>query len=269
MSRPTVRGGFALMALICLAACGHSQSPGPSIAARPAGPTATAAPVSPDPLVGAVFLGGGDLHDCAAAVLHSKTRDLIVTAAHCLPGGDQATFVPGFTDGGGPAGVWTVDAVYLDPRWLSSQDPVADFAIARVHRDGAGSLEDAVGSGLALGHAPTPGSVVTITAYQGGAGGAPIGCSAATGTAAGGFPLVHCAGFGDGSSGGPWRSESSVVGLIGGLHGGGCDETLSYSPPFGDAVTQLLARAEAGGPADEPPETFADDCPVGPTTGIG
>ena len=261
MGGPTLRGALALMVLICVAACTRSVSSAPSPAARLAAPIATARPVSPDPLVGAVFPGAGETHTCAAAVLHSKTRDLIVTAAHCLADGTQTTFVPGFTDAGGPAGVWTVDAAYLDPRWQSNQDPVADYAIARVHRDGAEPLEDVVGRGLALGRAPAPGSVVTVTAYPLGVGGVPIGCSGSTDKAPGGFPLVRCAGFGDGTSGAPWRSESSVVGLIGGLQGGGCDETLSYSPPFDDAVTRLLTRAEAGGPADTVPEIFENDCP--------
>jgi hypothetical protein len=44
------------------------------------------------------------------------------------------------------------------------------------------------------------------------------------------------------------------------LEGGGCEEDVSYSPPFDDAVKQLLRRAEAGGPGDAVPTVFADDC---------
>jgi hypothetical protein len=32
------------------------------------------------------------------------------------------------------------------------------------------------------------------------------------------------------------------------------------SPPFNDAVTGLLARAEAGGPADAAPTSYTDTC---------
>ena len=31
--------------------------------------------------------------------------------------------------GGDPGDFWHIDAVYLDPRWVRRQDPVADFAI--------------------------------------------------------------------------------------------------------------------------------------------
>ncbi|MBV8292797.1 MAG: serine protease, partial [Mycobacterium sp.] len=47
---------------------------------------------------------------------------------------------------------------------------------------------------------------------------------------------------------------------IGGFHGGGCNDDVSYSPPFDGAVTSLLMRAEAGGPGDTGPTTFNDGC---------
>jgi hypothetical protein len=64
----------------------------------------------------------------------------------------------------------------------------------------------------------------------------------------------------DGTSGSPWLAGSVIAGLIGGLEGGGCQEDVSYSPPFDDAVTELLQRAEAGGPADVAPNDFDDEC---------
>ena len=64
----------------------------------------------------------------------------------------------------------------------------------------------------------------------------------------------------DGTSGSPWVSGSVITGLVGGLEGGGCQEDVSYSPPFDDAITRLLHRAEAGGPADVAPNDFDDEC---------
>src|SRR6516164_5740579 len=104
-----------------------------------------AAPVNPDPRVGAMFLGGTDLHACTGSVLHSAAGNLVLTAAHCLAGG-QATFVPGFTGQAAPGDFWTLDAVYLDPRWVAAKDPRADYAIARVSRPDGGSVEAVVGS---------------------------------------------------------------------------------------------------------------------------
>jgi hypothetical protein len=221
----------------------------------------TAAPVPPDPRVGAVFLGGGSLHTCTGGVLDSAAGDLILTAAHCVAEGVDATFVAGLKDTAAPEDVWHVDAVYLDPRWLQNQDPLADFAIARVSRASGGSVEAQAGGGLKLGPAPKPGTVITVSGYGMGVGGGPIGCRTATAPTNKGFPAFDCAELVDGLSGAPWIDGSNVTGVIGGLDGGGCsDESVSYSPPFDDAVKQLLARAEAGGPADAAPTTFEDDC---------
>src|SRR3954468_22179133 len=101
----------------------------------------TATPVPPDPRVGAVFLGGGTLHTCTAGVLHSAAGDLILTAAHCVAEGVDAAFVAGLNNTAAPDDVWHIDAVYLDPRWVQNQDPLADFAIARVSRAAGGTVE--------------------------------------------------------------------------------------------------------------------------------
>jgi hypothetical protein len=221
----------------------------------------TAQPVPSDPRVGAVFLGAGTMHTCSGAVLDSATGDLILTAAHCVAEGVDATFVAGLKDTAAPEDVWHIDAVYLDPRWVQNQDPLADFAIARVSRDSGGSVQAQAGSGLTIGPAPKPGTVVDVTGYAMGDGGGPIGCRTATAPPAQGFPALDCAELVNGLSGAPWIEGSRVTGLIGGLKGGGCeDESVSYSPPFDDAIKRLLMRAEASGPADAPPTVFDDDC---------
>ena len=244
--------------LLALAGCGH---PGPPMARpSPPSPPPTPAPVAADPLIGAVFVGDTNQHTCTGSVLHSTTGDLILTAAHCLAGGSTATFVPGFSGDSGPVGTWKIGAVYMDQRWLSRTDPIADYAVARVSRDGAGPVESVLGRGLTLGSAPRRGTLVTVTAYPASVGGTPIGCRAASANGPRGFPSLLCAGLPAGTSGAPWLSGSAVVGLIGGFHGGGCNDDVSYSPPFDGAVTALLLRAEARGPGDSGPATFNDGC---------
>jgi Trypsin-like peptidase domain len=220
----------------------------------------TAAQVDPDPRVGAVFLGGGTLHTCTGSVLHSATGDLVLTAAHCLADGVPATFVPAFVDQAEPADIWRIDTVYLDPRWVASQDPLADYAVVRVTRDGGGLIESETGGGLTLGTAPPAGTPVTITGYPLGDGGGPLSCQAKTEMSADGYPTLRCGGLVDGTSGAPWISGSSVTGVIGGLNGGGCDENTSYAAPFDAATAKLLARAEAGGPGDAAPNSFDTQC---------
>src|SRR6201997_4342520 len=241
--------------------CAGAHPQGASSAApSPAAMSARATPMLADPLVGAVFLGASDLHTCTGSVLHSRTGNLILTAAHCLASNDSVTFSPGFSGRADPAATWTVDAISLDSGWLAAQDPVADFAIARVSREDGRSVESAAGKGLTLGTAPTPGTVVRVTGYPLSVGGEPIGCRAATATAAQVFPSLPCAGLTDGTSGAPWRTDSTVVGLTGGLDGGGCDETVSYSPPFDGRIVDLLQRAEEGGPGDTAPMVAANGC---------
>lgn len=256
--------------LAVTAGCRHPSASAPASTTSNAPPSPAAAvsavPVPPHPMIGAVFLGAGDLHTCTAAVLDSTTGDLILTAAHCVAEGVDTTFVAGFQDTADPADVWKVDAIYLDPRWVSDHDPQADFAVLRVMRDSGGSVEAEAGGGLALGTAPKPGTVATVTGYGLGVGGGPIGCQASTELTPGGFPSLPCTGLIDGTSGAPWiagttgTSASAIIGLTGGLDGGGCDENVSYSPPFDDRVVALLTRAQAGGPADPAPAVFDDGC---------
>ncbi len=245
--------GLLVLATSC---AGSDGSP------RPAGATsveARAEPVQPDSRVGAFFLGGTSLHTCSGSVLDSSTGDLILTAAHCVADGFDAYFVPGFSDDSGQRDFWHVDSVYLDPRWVADQDPLADFAIARVSRDAGGSVESTAGGGFTLGTATKRGTAISVTGYAFGLGGGPIGCTAATAADRQGFPSLPCAGLADGTSGSPWVTGAMVHGLTGGLDGGGCDDDLSYAPPFDGAVARLLARAEAGGPGDAAPTAF-DDC---------
>jgi hypothetical protein len=255
---PTVLATGLMVAMT--SACASHPPVDPAATIAPKVPS-SARPVPPDPRVGAVFVGAGSLHTCTGAVLHSAAGDLILTAAHCVAQGLDATFVAGLKDKAAPEDVWHIDAVYLDTRWVQNQDALADFAIARVSRATGGTIEDQVGGGLTLAPAPKQGTVVTVTGYGLGVGGSPIGCRAATAAPMKGFPALDCAELVDGLSGAPWIDGSTVTGLIGGLNGGGCeDQSVSYSPPFDDAITRLLARAEAGGPADNAPTVFDDEC---------
>lgn len=253
-----------------VAACGRPAQPGPAQVpqsgslARQSGEPGRA---TPDMRVGAIFRpdshggshDGSRMHVCSGSVLHSTGGDLVLTAAHCLLGGAKATFVPGFADTADPADIWTVNQIYLDPRWSASGDPRADFAIARVSGT-AGSVEHRAGAALSLGTAPAPGTQVTVTGYPAGVGGQPISCQGSTSVTERGFPRLPCEGLVDGTSGAPWISGSTVVGVIGGFEGGGCTEDVSYSAPFDEHTAQLLARAEAGGSGDKQPTHYDDGC---------
>ncbi len=222
-------------------------------------PPAVAAPVDPDRRVGAIFLDGSTQHVCTGSVLHSTTGNLVLTAAHCLAGAARITFVPGLSGDGTPPELFTADSVYLDPRWVASKDPHADYAIARVNGT-HGSVETSAGLALTLGTAPPPSSHVTVVGYPSGVGGSPIACQGNTAIAAGSFPSLVCERMVGGTSGAPWVSGTTVVGVIGGLERGGCAENVSYSAPFDDHIAELLVRAQAGGPGDPVPVDIDDTC---------
>jgi len=259
----TVATALNVAVATVLAAGCHTSAEPPAEAAQAAVARSlakNAQPVTPRPAVGALFLGGTDAHTCTASVVASKTRDLILTAAHCLAAGVPITFVPGFDDKAADGDVWTVDAVYFDSRWLDSQDPRADYAFARVSRSAGGAVESVAGEALTLGTAPDSSAPVTVIGYPLGVGGPPIGCDTTAGMDHGGYPSLRCGGLVDGTSGGPWVTGSTVIGVIGGRDGGGCQDDISYSSPFDAATAALLARAEAGGPGDDAPTALDDVC---------
>ncbi|AKK27261.1 serine protease [Mycobacterium sp. EPa45] len=248
------------MATVLMAGCHSATEPRAKAAEEPGAQPAAATdarPVAARPAVGALFLGGTDTHTCTASVVHSSGGDLIVTAAHCLAAGLPATFVPGFDESAASGDVWTVDAVYLDPRWVTTQDPKADYAFVRVSRPAGGTVEAVAGQALTLGTARS--GPVTVIGYPMGDGGPALGCDTTAGSDHG-YPSLRCNGLGDGTSGGPWISGATVIGVIGGLDGGGCGDSISYSSPFDGATAALLARAEAGGPGDDAPQSFDSEC---------
>ena len=256
---------MALAGLV--AACGAP-------ATAPARPTATAlvaAPFGGVPEVGAVFAGSvSAIHFCTGAVVDSPGRNVVVTAAHCVAGaGTSLLFAPMFHDGVAPFGSWRVRAAYDDPRWADAQDPRRDvvvLALAPQVRHGRRVEVEELTGGYRLGGAPPVGRPVTVIGYPLGTSGRPVRCTADV-TDTGGYPTFACDGFVAGTSGGPWvvpgargPGPGRLEGLVGGLHQGGCTPSISYSPPFGPWVADLVGRAGDGGSGDTVPVAGGDGC---------
>jgi hypothetical protein len=225
----------------------------------PAPPAATV--VTSIAKVGALFfpsvLGSSVLfglpHDCSGSVVHSPGHDLVLTAAHCIAGsGVGYDFAPGYHDRLAPYGVWSAQRVYVNPSWQARQDPQHDYAflvMAPQKFEGARhNIEDVTGA-YPLGSAPPPGSTVTVDAYVAGVGDRPITCTNDV-YYTGGFPSFDCAGYANGTSGGPWLSGSMLVGAIGGLHQGGCLPSTSYTSVFGADTMADWTRAVTHAPAN-------------------
>jgi hypothetical protein len=162
--------------------------------------------------------------------------------------------------------VWTVSAVYADPRWVSTQDPQRDYAfLVLAPHQRAGHqvrLHDLI-AGYRLGSAPQPRQQVTVIAYPEGIDDEPIRCTTATYRFTG-FPAFDCHGFVLGTSGAPWLTGTgdarTISGTIGGLHQGGCYEYTSYSPTFDHAVLATYQRAQRGATPDDLPVPGGDGC---------
>jgi len=230
-----------------------------------------------DATAGPLFLAGlGQPHSCSASVVASASRDLVLTAAHCVTGaGAGVQFVPGYEDGRTPYGVWTASAVYVDPSWTARQDPRHDVAILKIRRQLRSGrwqgVQDVVGANL-LGLAPPDGTQIGVPAYSTGLDDGPINCRNSM-SRTDGYGTFDCAGYPGGTSGAPFLASfappwlagvhqglSVVVGVIGGLHQGGCSDDTSYSSPFGPEVYLLWLRATLGLAADVLPPPDASDC---------
>jgi hypothetical protein len=259
-----VRSTRALVVAVAIAAV---MAATPASAATGRVPNATT--FGGTPTVGALFITGlFPLHICTASVVDSANRSVIMTAAHCIRSGTGKgyEFAPAFHDGQAPYGMWRVTAAYAAPGWIRHFDNHDDFAFLLVAPKRVSGhierLQDVTG-GNTLGTTPAPGTRAAAVGYPLGVGGSPIHCLART-YRKGPFSGFRCDGFADGTSGGPWLAGSGrtrrVVGLVGGLHQGGCTPDQLYSPPLGKAAREALQRAGHYGRADHFPAPPGDGC---------
>ena len=251
---------------------GAAAAPASAAPSMPSG-TPTASISDGLPTVGTLFTAGfPGRHSCTASVISSPTRDLLITAGHCVSGTAAGwLFVPDYdgTSASRPApyGVWTVERAYVAPRWKSVHDTQYDYAILQVagHRRGwrTVQVQDVTGADV-LATAPRPGTEITDVAYNGGAS-RPVSCTVPTYLAAG-YPAFNCDGYVGGSSGSPWLSAipgthlKAVRGVIGGLHQGGCFSYTSYSSNFTSEVFSVYARAVSGARPDTVTPAGGDGC---------
>ena len=207
-------------------------------------------------MVGALFnitpAGQLENHFCTASVVDSPEGDLVVTAAHCM--GDKRTaketaFVPGYSDGQEPYGVWRVTRIIEDQAWTESADPDDDFAFLVVHQAGAsGSIEKLTG-GEAVGIDVPAGQKVRVAGYPNAQNG-PISCENTALDFDSTQYQFDCAGYTDGTSGSPLLADSdtpgggeTVIGVIGGYQLGGYTASVSYAAKFNANLSALYAKA--------------------------
>lgn len=239
--------------------------------AKPPAGTAKSRPFPGTPTVGALFgSGSSKKHFCSASVVASPAGNVLLTAAHCITGSAKGfSFVPGFDKGVAPLGRWTVTGAYFDPQWMADQSQSRDFAFLTVAPKKVAGVEtniQSVTGANVLGTKPSRGETVTIPAYPEGEANAPITCTTKV-YFEGIFPAFNCNPYVGGTSGSPWLAATAegvkVVGLIAGLHQGGCYSYTSYSPPLGSDARAVFDRAAAGAKPELGPEAGSDNCSTG------
>ncbi|MFG2022717.1 trypsin-like serine peptidase [Streptomyces sp. NPDC048825] len=195
-------------------------------------------------LVGRLFFNqpDGSAHSCSAAVIVSNNRNTLWTAGHCVHMGDgtgtagfndMTAFIPGYRDGSGPYGAWTIKSKVVNDEWMDSGDlEDADYA-ALVLNDHPtwGKLQDNVG---AFGYTFTENLTDHAEVYAAGYPGKGYNRTDLTGER-----MMYCVGntvdgspwdpfddrmemdcdMGEGSSGGPWvenknTSDPRIIGAI-------------------------------------------------------
>jgi hypothetical protein len=165
----------------------------------------------------------------------------------------SVVFVPGYSSGKAPYGVWTVTRVIEDQDWQSSSDPDDDFAFLVVHRAGSHATVQQLVGANALGIDEPANQKVTVTGYPSALDTA-ITCDNTAVAFSATQLQFDCAGFADGTSGGPFlinivsTGQGVIVGVIGGYEQGGATASVSYAARFGPSMKSLYetAIAEAG-----------------------
>ncbi|MGQ4381839.1 trypsin-like serine peptidase [Streptomyces sp. SAS_270] len=245
LTRLTGTHRYAAFGAVLLLAATSSSLAAADDGPGPFGVTVQAAANSASARVGALFRGHlADGHFCTASVVHSKGRDLIVTAAHCVDGGGKLRFAPGYRDGKAPYGVWEVERTYLGDAWTGAQDEDSDVAFAVVADDDEGeSVEDVVGGNAFATHRTTGATAVTVTGYPNTLD-TPITCTNKPTAHSSSQQRIECPDFTGGTSGSPWvNGDGAVVGILGGHEQGGSTADISYSVVLGDEAAALYSAA--------------------------
>jgi V8-like Glu-specific endopeptidase len=213
--------------------------------------------------VGALFAlsAGGQLqnHFCTASVVDSPSGNLIVTAAHCMQGQrpGHVVFIPGYSAGLAPYGLWTVTKVIEDQPWLASGDPDDDFAFLVVSQRGSEVPVQNLTGGETVSVGQLPGRPVVVAGYPN-IQNMPVACQNTVYAFSATQFEFDCDGFTDGTSGSPLLTEPAaagqgataranrtavVIGVIGGYEQGGYTASVSYAARFSSRLMNLYLVA--------------------------
>lgn len=210
-----------------------SGSKGPAGPSRPTGPAGStpsagaiasaanamaggnaklAASITESAVVGKVFFhkaSGGDFA-CSASALNSPSKQLVITAGHCVHTGRGGTwvqnwvFIPRYRSGNRPFGTFAAKQFRTFVAWINNSDLSRDVGMVTTWPLNGNKVVNVVGgNGLNWNWPKNVG--ITIMGYPGNLSGGEIQwvCQGTTFDGGGSTIALKC-NFGGGSSGGPW-----------------------------------------------------------------
>ncbi|HEX8094798.1 trypsin-like serine peptidase [Jatrophihabitans sp.] len=151
-------------------------------------------------------------YSCSASALNSGSKELVLTAGHCVHGGAGGTwatnwvFVPLYNYGSQPYGQWSAKYFTTFNSWMSSSDLNRDVAMVTMWPNGSGALVNVVGgNGLAWNWGfYNPVTILGYPAQYPYDGGWQWACQGTTTRFGSEYKVALQCGFTGGSSGGPW-----------------------------------------------------------------
>ncbi|MEY9854006.1 V8-like Glu-specific endopeptidase [Leifsonia sp. EB41] len=175
--------------------------------------------------VGRLFLRTptGDT-SCTATVVNSATKNLVITAGHCVhPGGpgkayySNFLFAPGWNNGPSAHGYWSGTAVGASAEWTQSKKWDHDYAFVRLAASGGQQLANRVGGNAVAagaGHVQANAQIWGYPVLAPYTGQTAQRCDVTTTRVNSYAPDARAAcGFTHGASGGPWLKDVQSSGL--------------------------------------------------------
>ena len=232
------------------------------------------------------FRENGTRYTCSASAVASDNDNLVLTAGHCVHGGDGGGFVtdwefiPGWTGpyDARPIGTWTATDLFTTSAWSESGDFVDDAGFAVVYGGSSTSLESALANAPDSTTGTQPPTVDFTSTPVDGNGYTSFGYPAAK--KYNGNVLTYCAGVVNvewdgpgtmalpcnmtgGSSGGPWYkspfSNGSPPGVINSLNSYGYASLNGYmfGPIFDSGEKSVYDAARVAGATCAPSSSYA------------
>ncbi len=97
------------------------------------------------------FTQNGLNYVCSGSVINSEGKDSVWTAGHCVHGGAGGTwhsnwqFVPAYSNGSAPWGVWTSRQLWTKSSWISSSDFTSDMGVSIMNTRGGWNIVNYLG----------------------------------------------------------------------------------------------------------------------------